>query len=183
MTRSRTVRRSAARVSALLTMLLLVAACRESPPEAPARSPNEAEQPASSASPRVPRREQEAGLTRCGETLIRMEGPESAPTFARLVRECSGMFARRRCRDALEAEPFSRDGIAEACRADYCDDLRPAPSFCRVEMPTDAEFLEQFARFSRMVLRSDLRRIMDREGAEEIAELFADLVEAQAARQ
>lgn len=168
----------------VLVLVLPLVACGEG--EGTPRAARTEDTPArseTSASPRVPRRQQEEGLARCGETLMRMEGPESAPTFARLVRECSGMFARRRCRDALAAEPFSRDGIAEACRDDYCESLRPAPSFCRVEMPTDAEFLEQFAGFSRSVLRRDLRRVVDREGADEIADLFADLVESQAARQ
>ncbi|MDQ3035308.1 MAG: hypothetical protein M3Y87_23085 [Myxococcota bacterium] len=135
------------------------------------------------ASAEVPRRDQEEGLAHCGDVLVRMEAPDAAPTFSRLMRECSGLFARRRCRDALAEDTFSRDGVAEACRADYCADLRPAPSFCTTDMPTDAEFLEQFARFSRSALRRDLRRIMDAAGAEEIADLFADLIEAQAERQ
>lgn len=137
----------------------------------------------SAASPRVPRREQEQGLERCGIVLERMESPEAAPSFARVMRECGGMYSRRRCRDALGEDTFSRDAVAEACRADYCGDLRPQPSFCTMDMPTDAEFLQHYGRFSRMVLRRDLRRIMDDEGADEIADLFADMIEAQAARQ
>ncbi|UJR82460.1 hypothetical protein [Sandaracinus amylolyticus] len=172
------------RARSLVAFVLLVslAACGE---DRPASSPGtQGGASATKSEPaRVPRREQEEGLARCGEVLARIEGPETAPTFARLMRECGGMFARRRCRDALAAEPFSREGVAEACRADYCDELRPAPSFCTTDMPTDAEFLEQFARFSRAALRRDLRRLMDREGADEIADLFADLIETQAALQ
>jgi hypothetical protein len=112
-----------------------------------------------------------------------MDSPEAAPTFSRLMRECSGLYARRACRDALAADEFSRDRVAEACRTDYCEDLRPAPSFCTIDMPTDEEFLAHYARFSRMVLRRDLRRVMDDDGANEIADLFADLVEAQVGRQ
>ena len=134
-------------------------------------------------SPRVARREQEQGLERCGIVLESMESPEAAPSFSRVMRECGGMYSRRRCRDALGADTFSRDAVAEACRADYCDDLRPQPPFCSIDMPTDAEFLEHYARFSRMVLSRDLRRIMDDDGAEEIADLFADMIEAQSTRQ
>jgi hypothetical protein len=131
----------------------------------------------------VPRREQEAGLARCGEMLTRMDGPEAAPTFTRLMRECSGLFARRHCRDALGADTFSRVEVAAACRADYCGERQRTARFCTVEMPTDGEFLDEFADFSRSQLRRDLRRIMDREGADEIADLFADLIEAQATRE
>lgn len=171
---------------AVLAMALFLAACSGDDDAAVASSRPAATSPdpaAPSPSARVSRRAQEEGLAHCGEVLLRMEAPDAAPTFARLMRECSGLFARRRCRDALAGDTFSRDGVAEACRADYCDDLRPAPSFCTTDMPTDAEFLEQFARFSRSALRRDLRRIMDAAGAEEIADLFADLIEAQAARQ
>ena len=168
-----------ARLLASLALVLSLAACGEDRPASSSQAGGASATKAEAA--RVPRREQEEGLARCGEVLARMEGPEAAPTFSRLMRECGGMFAHRRCRDALSAEPFSREGVAESCRADYCDELRPAPSFCTTDMPTDAEFLEQFARFSRTVLRRDLRRLMDREGADEIADLFADLVETQAA--
>ncbi|AKF04926.1 hypothetical protein [Sandaracinus amylolyticus] len=165
-----------------LALLLTLAACGDDRPASSSGAQGGASATKSEPA-RVPRREQEEGLARCGEVLMRIEGPEAAPTFARLMRECSGMFARRRCRDALAAEPFSREGVAAACREDYCDDLRPAPSFCTTDMPTDAEFLEQFARFSRAALRGDLRRLMDREGADEIADLFADLIETQATLQ
>jgi hypothetical protein len=114
---------------------------------------------------------------------MRVEGPETAPSFARLTRECSGMFSRTRCRDALALDELSRDRIAEACRADYCGDLSPAPTFCTIEMPTDAEFLEHYGRFARRVLARDLQRIMDDDGAEEIADLFADLIEGHARRE
>lgn len=167
-----------------IVLSLCLVACSDPAADAPASSDTEpSTETETRASARVSRRDQEAGLAHCGEVLVRMEAPDSAPTFSRLMRECSGLFARRRCRDALAADTFSRDGVAEACRADYCDDLRPAPSFCTTDMPTDAEFLEQFARFSRSALRRDLRRIMDAAGAEEIADLFADLIEAQSARQ
>ena len=136
----------------------------------------------SAAFEQVPRRAQEEGLARCGEVLERIEGPDTAPSFARLIRECSGMWARRRCREALAADEFSRDGIQAACRDDYCGDLRPLPSFCTVELPTDREFLTQFAPFARRALRRDLRRIMDADGAAEIAGLYADLVQTQAER-
>jgi hypothetical protein len=170
--------RFTARVRPAIALVVVLAACGEERAEAPA-VPTAAEREPDL----VPRREQEEGLARCGAMLEGMESPDEAPAFTRLVRECSGMWARRSCRDALAADVFSRDRIAEACRADYCADLRPPPPFCTVEMPTDAEFLDQFARWSRMSLRRDLRRIMDREGADEIADLFADLVESQAARE
>lgn len=152
-----------------------------SSPEPTTSSPEGATQTAPSA--RVPAREQERGLERCGVVLESMESPAAAPSFSRVMRECGGMYSRRRCRDALGADTFSRDAVAEACRADYCESLRPQPPFCSIDMPTDAEFLEHYARFSRMVLRRDLRRIMDDEGAEEIADLFADMIEAQSTRQ
>jgi len=156
-------------------IVLLLTACGE-PTTGSSPTPVEA------APDLVPRREQQRGLERCGEVLTRMESPDAAPTFARLVRECSGLYARRGCRDALAADTFSRGRVAEACRADYCEGLRPAPGFCTIDMPTDAEFLVQYAEFSRRVLRGDLDRIMDRDGAREIAELFGGLVDAQAAR-
>lgn len=159
----------------LLALSLLTSACGEE-----RAAPTERAGATERAPAEVPRRQQEEGLTRCGEVLVRMEGPEAAPTFARLMRECGGMFARRGCREALAAEPFSREAVATACREDYCGDLRPAPSFCTTEMPSDAEFLEQFARFARAALRRDLRRLMDAQGAEEIADLFAGLIEHQA---
>ncbi len=158
-----------------MVMLALVAACSDPEPSSdsvPTAEPIE-----------VPRREHEAGLSRCGEMLSRMEGPETAPTFTRLMRECSGLFARRHCRDALALEAFSRDEAAAACRADYCNGRQRTTRFCTLEMPSDSEFLGEFADFSRAQLRRDLRRILDREGANEIADLFADLIEARAVRQ
>lgn len=179
-----------ARASALVIAIAIAAplqACGDPEPSGgePRTEPRATSAAAEStgASPRVSRRDHQEGLAHCGDVLVRIEGPEESMSFARLMRECSGLFARRRCRDALAADVFSRDGVAEACRADYCDELPHPPSFCTVEMPTDAEFLSQFGRFSRAVLRRDLRRILDAEGAREIAELFADLIESHAERQ
>lgn len=165
----------------MLVTLVLLGCSGEASPSEGTPSPPESEGPRPTA--RVPRRQQEEGLERCGIVLERMESPEAAPSFARLMRECSGLYARRGCRDALAADTFSRDAIAAACRQDYCEGLRPQPTFCTTEMPTDPEFLEHYARFSRRVLRRDLRRVMDQEGADEIADLFADLIEAQAGRE
>jgi hypothetical protein len=164
-----------------LALSLVLVACGDE--EEPSPRSSSATSAPTRAPAQVSRRDQEEGLARCGEVLMRMEAPDAAPSFSRLMRECSGLFARRRCRDALASDTFSRDGVAEACRADYCSDLRPTPSFCTTDMPTDAEFLEQFAGFGRAALRRDLQRIMDRAGAEEIADLFAGLIEAQSARQ
>lgn len=173
------------RVANLFVSLALLASCGESssaPPPSGESAP-EAVPGVPAPSARVPPREQEIGLDRCADVIERIDSPDSTPSFARLMRECSGLYARRRCRDALAADVFSRDAIAEACRADYCEGLRSPPPFCRLDMPTDAEFLEHYARFSRMVLRRDLRRVMEQDGADEIADLFADLIEGQAARQ
>lgn len=93
---------------------------------------------------------------------------------------CSGVFALRACRSALALEPFDRIRVAEACRTDYCEGLRPTPSFCTTEMATDALFLEQFAPFSQLALGADLEPVLGAEGAQEIASLFANLIRQQA---
>lgn len=130
---------------------------------------------------RVSRADQEQGLARCGD-LLEDAGPTSTPTFATLMRECAGLYAVRACRDVLREGEFSRPRVHEVCSAAYCDELRDPPSFCTRELPSDAEFLQQFADFSEVVLRRDLRRVMDREGAEEIATLMGQLIRDQAAR-
>ena len=130
----------------------------------------------------VSRAEHDVGIERCGLMLERIDGPETTPSFARLMRECSGLFASRSCRDALAADTFSREAVHTACRDAYCDSLRPQPAFCTTEVPSDAELLAQMAPFARTVLRRDLRAIMGREGADEIAELMRDLIESQAER-
>jgi hypothetical protein len=131
--------------------------------------------------PRVSRAEQETGLARCGDLLADL-GPANVPTFSTLMRECAGLYAVRECRDALRAEEFSRPRVHETCSLAYCDELRERPSFCTRELPSDAEFLVQFADFSQAVLRRDLRRVMEREGAEEIATLMAQLIRDQASQ-
>lgn len=126
--------------------------------------------------------EQEAGLDQCGALLENLS-PTSVPTFSTLMRECSGLYAVRECRDVLREGEFSRPRVHEVCSRVYCEELRaPRPSFCTRELPSDAEFLEQFGDFSEAVLRVDLRRVMDREGADEIAELMAQLIRDQATR-
>lgn len=142
-----------------------------------------AEQPTPTVrAPRVPRAEQEAGLDQCGALLENLS-PTSTPTFATLMRECAGLYAVRECRDALRAPDFSRPAVHEACSRAYCEELRGTrPSFCTRELPSDAEFLAQFAEFSEVVLQRDLRRVMDREGADEIAGLMSQLILDQASR-
>lgn len=157
-------------------LLLAAAACGTGRTEPAAEGASAAPDP----SPRVSRREQREGLERCGAMLERIASPDATPTFSRAMRDCSGLFSRQECRRALQADAFSRERVAEACRRDYCGELRPPPPFCTMDMPSDEEFLEQYARFARMVLRRDLRRVLDAEGAAQIADLFADLVEAQA---
>lgn len=122
--------------------------------------------------------ELEEGLTRCGARLETLR-PDEVMTFSQLMRECSGLYARVACRDALREPEFERERVAEACRAAYCERLRPAPSFCTTELPSDAEFLIQFSSFSRVALARDLRSLLGREGADEIAGLMADLIYQQ----
>jgi len=132
--------------------------------------------------PRVSRVEQEAGLDQCGALLENL-GPANVPTFSTLMRECAGLYAVRECRDALRAEEFSRPRVHETCSVAYCEEIRgERPSFCTRELPSDAEFLQQFADFSEIVLRRDLAGVLGREGAEEIATLMAQLVRDQASR-
>jgi hypothetical protein len=121
--------------------------------------------PAAAGSRFVGRDQQEEGLVRCGEMLEAIPSSGATPSFARLARECGGMFRGRACRRALAAEPFSREAVATACRQDYCSELRPAPSFCAIELATDSDFLAAFGEFSRPVLARDLERIMDAQGA------------------
>jgi hypothetical protein len=116
--------------------------------ERPARAPR---------AERVARMEQEAGLDQCGALLENLS-PTSVPTFSTLMRECSGLYAVRECRDVLREGEFSRPRVHEVCSR------------------------EQFGDFSEAVLRRDLRRVMDREGADEIAELMAQLIRDQATR-
>lgn len=130
---------------------------------------------------RVSRTEQELGLTRCGD-LLEGAGPTSTPTFSTLMRECAGLYAVRACRDVLREGAFSRPRVHDVCSAAYCAELRDPPSFCTRELPSDAEFLEQFADFSEVVLQRDLRRVLDREGAAEIAALMGQLIRDQATR-
>ncbi|GAB4198115.1 MAG: hypothetical protein OHK0013_06870 [Sandaracinaceae bacterium] len=130
---------------------------------------------------RISRAEQQLGLARCGD-LLEAAGPTSTPTFATLMRECAGLYAVRACRDVLREDEFSRSRVHEVCSAAYCGELRDPPSFCTRELPSDAEFLEQFADFSELVLRRDLRRVLDRDGATEIAELMGQLIRDQASQ-
>lgn len=134
-----------------------------------------------SASPgarRVSEAEITAGLETCA-TRIESLGPAEVLTFSQLMRSCSGVFARTGCRDALAEQEFLRDRVADACREAYCDTLRPAPSFCTTELPTDAEFLIQFSRFAEAALSRDLRPVMGEEGAQEVAGLMASLIYEQ----
>ncbi len=132
--------------------------------------------------PRVSRFEQEAGLDQCGALLENL-GPANVPTFSTLMRECAGLYGVRECRDALRAEEFSRPRVHETCSLAYCEEIRgQRPSFCTRELPSDAEFLEQFAEFSEVVLRRDLAGVLGREGADEIATLMAQLIRDQASR-
>ena len=163
----------------------LVTGCSD--PEPSDRAPNgegpRSERPARTPrAERVARLEQEAGLDQCGALLENLS-PTSVPTFSTLMRECSGLFAVRECRDVLREGEFSRPRVHEVCSRVYCEELRaPRPSFCTRELPSDAGFLEQFGDFSEAVLRRDLRRVMEREGADEIAELMAQLIRDQASR-
>lgn len=146
-------------------------------PEPPARPTPE---PAAPRVERVSRFEQEAGLDQCGALLEHLS-PTSPPTFSTLMRECAGLYAARACRDALRAPEFSRPNVHEVCSHAYCESLRGTrPSFCTRELPSDAEFLSQFAEFSGVVLRTDLRGVLGREGADEVAGLMAQLIHDQA---
>jgi len=174
--------RRIALLCALLSLGLSLGACSGSSDAEPHERPS-----SQSASPpraeRVSRTEQEMGLDRCGALLENLS-PASTPSFATLMRECAGLYAVRECRDALSAPEFSRPHVHEVCSHAYCDELRaPRPSFCTRELPSDAEFLEQFGDFSEAVLRRDLRRVMDGEGANEIAALMAQLIRDQASAQ
>jgi hypothetical protein len=153
-----------------------------SDPEPSDRAPGTDRPPRPPRAERVARMEQEAGLDQCGALLENLS-PTSVPTFSTLMRECAGLYAVRECRDVLREGEFSRPRVHEVCSRVYCEELRaPRPSFCTRELPSDAEFLEQFGDFSEAVLRSDLRRVMDREGAGDIAELMAQLIRDQANR-
>jgi hypothetical protein len=125
------------------------------------------------------------GLERCGDVLApeRLQDPSQAPTFVEIVRGCSGLFASRRCRAALDRPEFSRQAIAAECSAAYCPTMRrDPPTFCVAEMPTDEEFLLAFADFTETVVQRDLRGILDPQGAREISELLASFVRAQIRR-
>ncbi len=167
----------------VIASLVGLAACGsgEEEPSSPRRA-SSSEEPRAPRVERVSRAEQEEGLGRCGDLLADL-GPSSVPTFSTLMRECAGLYAARQCRDALRADEFSRPAVHEACSLAYCEELRGTrPSFCTRELPSDAEFLEQLAEFSEVVLRTDLRRVMDREGASEIATLMGQLIRDQASR-
>ena len=130
--------------------------------------------------PRVSSFEQEAGLDQCGAFLEQLS-PTQPATFSQLMEACAGLYAVRACSDALHATDFSRANVHAACSAAYCPELtRNTPSFCTHEVPTDAEFLLQFAEFTDAALRIDLARPLGREGAEEIATLMAQLIRDQA---
>lgn len=156
-----------------LGLALCLAACGE---EEPARTPTRAPSESAARAPRVSRIEQEAGLDQCG-TFLEHLSPTQPATFSQLMEACSGLYAVRACSDALHASDFSRERVHTACSAAYCPEMtRNTPSFCTHEVPTDAEFLLQFAEFSEAALRIDLARPLGREGAEEIATLMAQLI-------
>jgi hypothetical protein len=166
----------------LLACGVSLSACGEAATGDTTAEPSASSAPHPERAERVARTEQEAGLDQCGALLENLR-PESVPTFATLMRECSGLYAARACRDALREGEFSRPRVHEVCSQAYCEELRaPRPSFCTRELPSDAEFLTQFGEFSEAVLRRDLRRVMDREGAREIARLMAQLIRDQASR-
>lgn len=97
---------------------------------------------------------------------------------------CAGLYAVRACSEALQAREFSRERVHTACSAAYCAEMtRNTPSFCTRELPTDAEFLLQFAEFTEAALRIDLARPLGREGADEIATLMGQLIREQATRE
>lgn len=163
---------------AALAMALVASACSGDDDREPTR--RAADRPARAE--RVSSFEQEAGLDQCGALLENLS-PTSTPTFSTLMRECAGLYAVRDCRDALRAPEFSRPRVHEVCSRSYCEELRGArPSFCTRELPSDAEFLTQFSEFSEVVLARDLRGVLGREGADEIATLMAQLIRDQASR-
>ena len=179
-----TARGTTTRASALTGLVLALAApaCGRGTDDGEPRPSSRAAVDRPARAERVSSFEQEAGLDQCGALLENLS-PTSTPTFSTLMRECAGLYAVRDCRDALRAPEFSRPRVHEVCSRSYCEELRGArPSFCTRELPSDAEFLAQFSEFSEVGLARDLRGVLGREGADEIATLMAQLIRDQASR-
>ncbi len=176
-----------AALAALLALLALACgrgdhAPREGAAASSPESPRREASPDDERGARASLLELQAGLDRCGALLEHLS-PTSTPTFSALMQACSGLFARRACRDELARGEFSRPRVHEVCSAAYCDTLSGRrPSFCTRELPTDADFLLQFGDFTDAVLRRDLREALGEEGAEEIARLLGQLIRDQAGR-